>query len=392
MRNIIVEFPNILPVAKQEVELVERKGIGHPDSICDGIAEAVSRALSNEYIKRYGRILHHNTDQVELVGGAAKPVYGGGEFRKPIYILLSGRASTQIGNEVFPTGEIALAAAKDYLNKNFRHLDADTQVKLDQKIGQGSADLMHLFNTEEGIPKSNDTSFGVGFAPFTDTEKLVLETEQYINGDLKKKMKATGEDVKVMGFRRKDKIILTVACAIVSKYVDDLDAYISVIEELNDRLMDNAVKITDHEVEIYINTADDYKNDSVYLTMTGLSSEEGDDGSVGRGNRANGLITPYRPMSLEATAGKNPVNHVGKLYNLLSNKIAAEIAEETQAEQVYVRILSQIGRPIDDPLVASIEVIGDRREGEKAKRIADEWLGRISEITKMCVKGTINTF
>ena len=64
MRNIVVEFPKITPVHKQEVELVERKGIGHPDSICDGIAEAVSRALSREYVKRCGRILHHNTDQV----------------------------------------------------------------------------------------------------------------------------------------------------------------------------------------------------------------------------------------------------------------------------------------------------------------------------------------
>jgi S-adenosylmethionine synthetase len=391
MRNIVVEFPNLLPVAKQDVELVERKGIGHPDSICDGIAESVSRALSREYIKRYGRVLHHNTDQVELVGGGAEPKYGGGEFNRPIYILLSGRAATYIDKDIFPSGEIAIKAAKEYLSNNFRYLEVEKHVVIEQKIGQGSADLMHVFN-EKGIPKSNDTSFGVGFAPYSETEKLVLETEKYITGDLKKKMKETGEDVKVMGFRKKNKITLTVACAMVSTYIKKLDEYASVIEELKEQIKDNAAKITDKEIELYVNTADNYEKDSVYLTVTGLSSESGDDGSVGRGNRSNGLITPYRPMSLEATAGKNPINHVGKLYNLLSNQISSDIAKQTGAEQVYVRILSQIGRPIDDPLVASLEIIGDKKTEAAARKITDEWLARLPEITEMCVEGKVNTF
>jgi S-adenosylmethionine synthetase len=391
MRNIVVEFPNLLPVAKQDVELVERKGIGHPDSICDGIAESVSRALSREYIKRYGHVLHHNTDQVELVGGGAEAKYGGGDFKRPIYILLSGRASTFIDKEVFPAGDIAIKAAKEYLKNNFRYLDVEKNVIIEQKIGQGSADLMHVFN-EQGIPKSNDTSFGVGFAPFSETEKLVLDTEKYITGDLKKKMKETGEDVKVMGFRKKNKITMTVACAMVSKHIKNIDEYSTVIEELKDRLKDHAAKVTDKEVELYLNTADDYNKDSVYITMTGLSSESGDDGSVGRGNRSNGLITPYRPMSLEATAGKNPINHVGKLYNLLSNQISSDISNQTGAEQVYVRILSQIGRPIDDPLVASLEIIGDKKTEPTARKITDEWLAKLPDITKMCVEGKACTF
>ncbi len=84
VRNIVVEeLVRTPPVEMQQVELVERKGIGHPpDSIADGIAEAVSRALSREYVKRYGIILHHNTDQVEVVGGRAYPQFGGGEIIK----------------------------------------------------------------------------------------------------------------------------------------------------------------------------------------------------------------------------------------------------------------------------------------------------------------------
>ncbi len=59
---------------------------------------------------------------------------------------------------------------------------------------------------------------------------------------------------------------------------------------------------------VHVNTADDIKKKSVFLTVTGTSAEMGDDGSVGRGNRCNGLITPNRPMSMEATSGKNPID------------------------------------------------------------------------------------
>ncbi len=82
-RNITVEKINQTKTSAREVEIVERKGIGHPDSVADGIAEAVSRALSKYYIEHYGRILHHNTDQVEVVGGQAAPKFGGGMVLEP---------------------------------------------------------------------------------------------------------------------------------------------------------------------------------------------------------------------------------------------------------------------------------------------------------------------
>jgi len=388
MRNIVVEFSNETPLEKQSVELVERKGIGHPDSICDGLAESVSRTLSREYMERYGEILHHNTDQVELVGGGARPEFGGGEITRPMYILLSGRATTIVEDEEIPVGTIAIEAARNYIEENFPNIDVDSHVEIEEKLGHGSADLRHVF-AREGVPKSNDTSFGVSFAPLSLTEKLVLETERYINGNLG--MKEVGQDIKVMGVRNNDKITLTVAAAMVSKYLDDLNHYKSAIEEFNSKLKDFVAGITEKEVEIHINTGDDYERGSVYLTVTGTSAEHGDDGSVGRGNRANGLITPYRPMSMEATAGKNPVNHVGKLYNILSNKIATQIADEG-AEQVYVRIMSQIGKPIDQPLVVSVQLIGDESIEQKAREITDHWLENVTDVTKMCLDGVVCTF
>jgi len=390
MRNIFVEFPKERPLERQDVEVVERKGIGHPDSICDGLAEAVSRALSNEYMRRFGQIMHHNTDQVELVGGRSNPVWGAGEIDAPMYILLSGRATTDVGGEAVPVGEIAIEAARNYLKETFRHIDISRGVVLDQKIGMGSSDLRSVFG-RKGIPKANDTSFGVSFAPLSLTEKLTLEVEGFMNGRMKKKVKASGEDIKVMGERHRDEIVLTICNAMVSRHIKNIGEYVSIMEEEAELIRDFIAGLTDRDVKVELNTGDDIENESVFLTVSGTSAEQGDDGSVGRGNRANGLITPYRPMSLEATAGKNPINHVGKLYNLLSKEIAGDIAKEG-AEQVYVRILSQIGHPIDQPLCADIQIIGPKSLERKAVKAADYWLENIQKMTEACLKGKAQTF
>ena len=313
-RNISVEQLNKVPTHKSDVEIVERKGIGHPDSICDGIAEAVSRELSKYYLKEYGKVLHHNTDQLEAVGGQSRPKYGGGKIIEPSYIILSGRATSQVNGEQIPVKSISISATKKFLAQNFKHINIDTDVIIDSMIGHGSVDLTGLFNI--GKLKANDTSFGVGFAPFSDTEKLVLATEKYINGDLKKTMPAVGYDVKVMGFREKNTINLTIAAAFVDKYVKDHAEYTNIKQELKSKALDNAVKLTDKNVQVFVNTGDSDEDKVEYLTVTGLSMENGDDGSVGRGNRVNGLITPYRAMSMEAAAGKNPVTHVGKIRYL----------------------------------------------------------------------------
>lgn len=396
-RNIVVEEITQIPVEDREVEIVERKGIGHPDSVADGIAESISRALSQYYLEHYGRILHHNTDQAEVVGGQAKPRFGGGQVLEPVYILLSGRATTRVNGERVPYRTIAKKAAIGFLKTHYPNLNIEEDVIIDCRIGQGSIDLRGLYDTQKHL--ANDTSFGVGYAPQTETEKIVYATERYINGDLKKRFPELGEDVKVMGFRERDRINITVAVAFIGKYTPDKDHYMNVKEELKDVLEDFAAKYTDKEVRYFINTGDIPEEDVYYLTVTGLSMENGDDGSVGRGNRVNGLITPYRPMSMEASAGKNPVTHVGKLYNILAFKIAEDIAKEAGGDlrEVHVRIVSQIGKPIDQPQVASIQVIPangvdvKKYKGE-FESIADEWLANISKVTMMIVNGEIDVF
>jgi len=396
MRNISIDRCDETPVEMLESEIVERKGIGHPDSVADGIAESISRELSKMYKDHYGRILHHNTDQIEVVGGQSKPSFGGGAMLEPVFILLSGRATTKVGDERLPYRSTAVRAARDYL-KRFKYLNVEEDITIDCRIGQGSVDLRSLYDTQKKL--ANDTSFGVSYAPLSETEKITLEAEHYINGELKEKMKGLGYDVKIMSLRNKNRIDVTVAVAMIGREIDDLSHYISLKEELKDRLADHLSKFTERELNIAINTADDHKNNVLYLTVTGLSMENGDDGSVGRGNRANGLITPNRPMSLEAAAGKNPVTHVGKLYNIIAMKAAEQIVEESgnDVEEARIRILSQIGSPIDQPQVAAVDLItaGGSDFGKLSKEanaIVDEWLSNIDRVTELCVEGKVTVF
>ena len=328
-RNVRVEPVAGRAVEDQAVEIVERKGLGHPDSICDGIAEHVSRALARAYLDRVGTVLHYNTDETQLVAGRAAPAFGGGEVLEPIYLLITGRATKQYGDRKIPADAIALRAAREYVERHFPFLEFGTDLVVDVKLGEGSGDLQQVFG-EDGIqvPMANDTSFGVGHAPLTETERIVLETERQLNGRYGDDTPAVGQDVKVMGKREGDRIDVTVAAAVVDRYVDDIDEYDAAVDGIREFVRGLAGDITDRAVQVHVNTADDYESGSIYLTTTGTSAEQGDDGSVGRGNRANGLITPNRSMSMEATSGKNPVNHIGKIYNLLSTEVAESVVEE----------------------------------------------------------------
>lgn len=398
-RNIVVEQIKLTPMNEATVELVERKGLGHPDYIADSVAEAASRALCQYYIEHFGTILHHNLDKVLLVGGQAKPYFGGGEVLHPIYILVSGRATTEVivnGRiEPVPVGKLVVKAVKDWIRNNFRFLDPDVHVIVDYRIGKGSADLVEVFKAKEKTPLANDTSIGVGFAPLSTLEKLVFETERLLNSkEFKKKLPAVGEDIKVMGLRNKTRIDLTIAAAIISSQVRDINEYINVKEEIKEHILDLASKIApNNDVHVHVNTADMIEKGVVYLTVTGTSAEHGDDGATGRGNRANGLITPMRPMSLEATAGKNPVNHVGKIYNVAASLIANRIYREVDGlKEVYVKLLSQIGKPIDQPLIANVKVVynEDRLPGHvisDIKSIVDNELDSITRLTEMILRG-----
>ncbi len=385
MVNIAVGSLDFPKVSEQEVEIVERKGIGHPDTICDALAEELSIALSEMYREEFGAIMHHNVDKALLIGGVAEPQFDGGKMIEPIEIYLTGRAIDEKDGRKLPVKELAIETAHKWLKDNIPNIDITNHVIIHPKLKPGSKDLVELFERFQlkgEIPLANDTSFGTGYAPFDDIETIVYELERALNSkNFKKEHPYVGEDIKIMGVRNEDKIRITIAMAFVDKYVSSVKDYLDKKEIVSNYAYALAQKLTDRHVDVFLNTADDEENGSVYITVTGTSAEAGDDGQVGRGNRINGLITPYRPMSLEAAAGKNPVSHIGKIYNTAAMDMAERIvAEIEEVDEVYCYLVSQIGKPITEPQVCDIKLRTNANISkleEKVKKIAQEELDKL---------------
>ncbi len=276
--------------------------------------------------------------------------------------MVAGRATERVpfkGKDVnVPVDEIAISSIKEFIGNTMRFLDPVKHVSIDTKIKQGSPDLVAVFLRKGAMPISNDTSIGVGYAPLSPTENLVLGAEHRLNSaEFKRRYPEVGEDVKVMAFRRKKRVNLTVAAAMVGPKIPDASHYISVLGDVKAEL-DKLASKTELDVDVKLNAADDLKHGEYYLTVTGTSAEQGDDGNTGRGNRVNGLISPMRQYSMEATAGKNPVNHTGKLLNAVALIASERIVREVPGvREAYVRVLSRIGSPIDQPQVASAAVL-----------------------------------
>ncbi len=393
MKNIIVEQFKQVPVTKQRIEIVERKGIGHPDTICDSIMNEICIILCEEYLKKVGVILHHNIDKALLVAGQIEPKFGGGKVTAPMLLIFGDRATYNVGDIEFPVKEIAVSTAKNWLKENIINLDPENHMKYQVELKPGSLAITDIFRRKDEILGAGDTSAAIGYAPFTPTESVVLNVEKFLNSkSFKKEFPESGEDIKVMGFRSNEDLHFTIGMAFVDKFVISEGQYFKRKEEIVERIKGFVSEKSRNDfknVEIDLNTLDrkGREIEGLYLTVTGTSADSGDCGQVGRGNRANGVISLNRPASEEAAAGKNPVSHVGKIYNLLSFKIAKEIYDQvTGLEEVYVWLLSQIGRPINDPKIAATQVVlSEGTKLESMKRQIEEAVNKeLDDINGFC--------
>lgn len=390
--DLVIDALESLPDT-HDVEIVERKGLGHPDTLCDAIAERICVRLCRSYLDRFGSILHHNVDKVLLCGGSSRPSFGGGEILEPMEIYLAGRATETYRGVRIPVHEIAVTACRDVLTQRLPEVDVDRHVRIIPRIRSGSTDLARLFGRGRGVPLANDTSCAAGFAPLTDLERVVLEVERRMTSvETRREHPAIGSDVKVMGIRRGDRITLTIGCAFVGRHLASLDEYVTNKEAARAIALNAGRAVTTLHVDAMLNAADDIATGDVFLTVTGTSAEVGDEGEVGRGNRTSGLITPYRFMTMEAAAGKNPVSHVGKLYNLVADRIAKGIVGDVAAVRGAACVLvSQIGRPIDDPQVVDVRLAMNEprcSDGVRAKvaAVVRDQLGRLPELRQELIE------
>ncbi|MGD8545129.1 MAG: methionine adenosyltransferase [Candidatus Bathyarchaeota archaeon] len=393
MRNIIVENLQQTPLEGQRIEIVERKGIGHPDYMCDAVMDKISIHLSQEYLEHTGAILHHNLDKCLLVAGEASPRFSGGIVKQPMLFVFGDRATSVINREKMNVEEIAITSAKDWFKKNLRFVDPDEHVKYQVELKPGSVGLVDIFMRKGKVLGANDTSAAVGYAPKTRTERTVLETEQFLNSkEFKRRFPESGEDVKVMGYRNNNHLNLTISMAFVDRFISSEEEYFDkkakIHEEIQRVIKENSGF---KNINIELNTLDVPERGlgGVYLTVLGTSADSGDSGQVGRGNRVNGLISLNRPFCSEAAAGKNPVSHVGKIYNVLTYRIAEQIINEViEVQEAYVWLLSKIGTPIDHPTIAAAQVVmkGDNSIEKVRKEIERVLDYELENINNLCME------
>lgn len=379
--------------SRLKAEICEHKGIGHPDSICDGVAEAASQALCRAYLEHTGAVQHHNVDKALLIGGEAKPRFGGGQILQPIRLIICGRAAPLPAPHTVQ--EIVQAAAHAYLS---RHLHVPVNLfEIEVAVRSGSANLQQVFSRATAVAVANDTSFGVGYAPLSRLEQAVLHVADLLkSAPFRARFPAAGDDFKIMGRRIDSAMAFTIALALIDRHVARATDYQAIKQQVQQHIA--SALGAGHEIRINTLDAEQMQSESdAFLTVTGLSAEHGDDGQVGRGNRVNGLITPNRTMSLEAAAGKNPVAHVGKIYNVLAQQMAKELlAQLDNADEVSVQLLSAIGMPADQPQLVNVEVVRDGALNVAAKslvhRIIVEQVAQISDVSRQLIEGKIPVF
>ncbi|WP_026840763.1 methionine adenosyltransferase [Citrifermentans bremense] len=380
-------------VTEQAVEMVERKGAGHPDQICDCVMDAISVALSRAYLQTFGTVLHHNIDKGLLAAGRVEKRFGGGEVVEPMELTIGDRATFSFEGKEIPVQEIALAAAKEWIGKNLRNVDPERHLEYRFKLAPGSQELTDIFARAGEVRGANDTSAAVGYYPLSPTEKTVLSLENELNSErFKKLFPETGEDVKVMGLRRRDELDLTVAMPLLAGSIESEREYFyrkEKVEQEMRRFLQAGLRDFSR-IDLHYNTLDEPGRGlgGVYLSLLGTSAEDADSGQVGRGNRVNGVIPIARPIGTEAAAGKNPMSHVGKIYNLLAHRMAREICNSVAGVQgAHVMLLSRIGDRVDRPHMANAQLVMEpgRRAVEVEREVEEVFEREFAEINAFCL-------
>jgi S-adenosylmethionine synthetase len=349
---IVVEALGVQPVPRRRVEVVERKGIGHPDTICDSLVETVSVALNRMYLAELGAVPHYNIDKALLIAGQCTKGFGWGAVTQPMEFVIGDRATDDVDGRKLPVEETVRQAVSSWLGEHLPRVRPGRDFVTRVALAPGSAELRSIFARGSGAFAANDTSGASGYAPLSPTEEVVLGVEHFLNGPaFKQDFPDTGQDVKVFAVREDERLRITIAMPMVAALVPSEATYFRRKEEIFAALSQR-VDAAPFAIDWWLNNLDapGHGSDGVYLTVTGTSAEDADSGQVGRGNRANGLIAFSRPTGGEAAAGKNPVAHTGKIYSVLSHRLARLIhARSPELLEVHVHLVSRIGEPVDRP-------------------------------------------
>ena len=400
MTVVSSHYGELLNQDARSVELVERKGIGHPDTLADAMAERISQEYSKYCLGRFGRVPNHWVDKVLLGGGGSEMSFGAGRISKPINIFVHGKVTTAVGNEEIPFDEIAERAIKSVIGKSLYVVDYENAFRLIVDInssrGTGrpgswyapasTADLLDPL-----AARANDATLCSAYAPLSKLERLVLGMEQHLTDPgYRARHREIGTDVKVLAVRQYENVRLVTCIPFIADFTPSRDFYDKRKEEIIEELLGLAETFfPKSKLSLRINTRDDA--DNVYLTAQGSAADTGDYGVVGRGNRLNGLITLNRPMSIEAMHGKNPVYHSGKLYTVIASQLAWTVHRSTGCD-VICHISSSTGVPISTPDNVIFELGGNGKIPtlETLTNVTQSTLARHMEISSGIINSDID--
>lgn len=357
-------------------EIVERKGLGHPDTLADGVAEAISIAYSRYCLDAFGAVLHHNVDKLALLGGEARAEFGSGIMQSPIRLLVNGRMSDRFADTVVAYEAIQDKAARDYLRRRLPHLDVDHWVRI-LRLTTGFSHHSHWYRPrfladipDARDPEASDTAVCVGYWPLSEVEQLVLDLEHCLYTDtLVPRFPFVGQDVKILAVRTGCEVDVTLCVPLIAQETPTVQVYRDSLTMLHRLFTECASeRMPKHNVVVSLNTRDRDDRHDYYLTVTGTALEGGEEGVVGRGNRINGLISSLRPYSIEAPHGKNPRFGTGKVYGTLAQRVA-ETLSTTLSCACTVMLVAQNGAPLDTPRHVIVE-LNEQRSLKEVKEIA----------------------
>ena len=329
--------------------LVRRRGVGHPDALCDALAQTVALALARYSHEHFGEVLPHAVTQATILPGEATPRFGGGAVHAPMQLHLSGHTVHRWHAVRVPVEEIATQAVRCWLRDHLHGVDADRHVRIQ----------CHFREATPGPPGhahprlATEPVWGDGHAPLRPLETLVLRAERAIAcASTRTSDPAAGEDLEVVAIRDESGLQVHAWCCFVDSHLDGA-ADLAAVRARVGELMHAA--LGDQTARVTVNDGAEHAGCAEEVTVTGTRAEALRGGTSGRSQGVNGVLAVDGPATELGIAGTDMARDPRRLCQLgaelLSNALLRANPELTA---VRCRLLALPGDRLFEDLRVSL--------------------------------------